>query len=166
MNKLSVPIDLHNDVMSCLRQYLLIASRFFNTIFAEPQIIYRNKGSIAGSALLQQWQIQLNLAMLLDNHSQFIDEVVPHELAHLIVYQKFGHVKPHGKEWQSVMTEVFKLAARRTHTFRLPESTIRQQYHYYCQCKNHLLTAIRHNKIRHHQAQYYCKNCRSLLQPK
>ena len=48
---------------------------------------------------------------------EFIRQVVPHELAHLIVYQMFGRVKPHGKEWQLVMNEIFKLPAYTCHQF-------------------------------------------------
>lgn len=149
--------------MSCLRAHLLIAEQFFATTFDEPQIVYRPKGSIAGSALLAKWQIQLNLNMLLENNNEFIDEVIPHELAHLIVYKQFGRVKPHGKEWQMVMEQIFTRQAKRTHSFNLPEQTQRNRYAYHCQCKEHQLTTIRHQKIQRNQVQYYCKACNSEL---
>lgn len=158
-----VPIQLHNNTLASLRYYLSIANQYFDTIFEEPKLSYHNKGSIAGSALLHQWQIQLNTNMLLENKDQFINQVIPHELAHLIVYKKFGRVKPHGKEWQLVMTEVFKQEARRTHNFNLPQTIMKARYHYSCACQTHLLTQIRHQKIQRNQAQYYCKSCGKLL---
>ncbi|WP_392559180.1 SprT family zinc-dependent metalloprotease [Orbus mooreae] len=163
MNNSRVPILLHNKVMSCLRSHLLIANQFFHCTFDEPQIFYRQKGSIAGCALLNKWQIQINLNMLLENSDDFINEVIPHELAHLITYKQFGRVKPHGKEWQSVMTQVFRLDAKRTHSFSLPKPTQQNRYHYHCQCQEHLLTKIRHNKIQHKQIQYCCKRCGEVL---
>ena len=60
INHSRIPIRLQNQVLSCLRQYLSLANRFFHTEFFEPKIEYKNKGSIAGSALLNKWQIQLN----------------------------------------------------------------------------------------------------------
>lgn len=160
MNKLRVPILLHNNVIACLRQHLSVANQFFDTIFGEPQIVYRKKGSIAGSALLDKWQIQLNLDMLLENTHQFIEEVIPHELAHLIAYKQFGgRIAPHGKEWQMVMEQVFHSDARRTHSFNLPEPSKQNRYRYHCQCQEHLLTKIRHQKIQRQQTQYYCKKC-------
>jgi len=163
MNIQRVPIQLHNNVIACLRHYLSIASQFFNQLFDEPELIYRKKGSIAGSALLQKWQIQLNINMLLENKVQFINDVIPHELAHLIAYKKFGRVKPHGKEWQTIMEQVFHLDAKRTHCFNLPQHLIQNRYHYYCECQNHLLTNIRHQKVQRNQAQYYCKHCGTQL---
>lgn len=164
MNKLRIPIQLHNNVISCLRTYLSIANQYFNVSYDEPEILYRQKGSVAGSALLTSWQIQLNLNMLLENSEQFIAEVIPHELAHLIVYKNFGRVKPHGNEWQALMEHVFKLDAKRTHNFNLPKQTQNNRHRYRCQCQEHLLTHIRHNKIQRKQTQYYCKNCGSVLQ--
>jgi len=166
MNKLRVPIQLHNNVITCLRQCLVKAQHFFNISFDEPQIIYRQKGSIAGSAFLDRWHIQLNLAMLLENKDKFIQEVIPHELAHLIVYKKFGRVKPHGKEWQAVMETVFGCSAKRTHTFSIPDNTIQNRHRYVCQCQEHRLTNIRHKKIQQQQTQYYCKSCGCILLPK
>jgi SprT protein len=44
--------------------------------------------------------------LLLENQQAFIDEVVPHELAHLLVWKHFGRVAPHGKEWKWMMESV------------------------------------------------------------
>lgn len=166
MGQQHIPIQIHNDTLACLRHYLTIAALFFNHSFDEPSILYRKKGSIAGSALLQKWQIQLNLNMLMENKDVFIQEVIPHELAHLIAYKEFGRVKPHGIEWQTIMSNVFKCKPQRTHSFSLPQTTMQQRHHYGCQCQDHFLTSIRHNKILKNKTQYYCKNCGTLLQLK
>lgn len=158
-----VPIRLHNQVIACLKRYLSIANHFFNTQFPQPLIQYKNKGGIAGSALLNQWQIQINLIMLIENQSAFIEQVIPHELAHLITYQQYGRVKPHGKEWQFMMQTVFDCPANRTHGFAIPATTQKQRYHYRCECQEYLLTTIRHNRIQRQQVKYYCKSCKTQL---
>ncbi|MGM3151375.1 SprT-like domain-containing protein, partial [Escherichia coli] len=40
-----------------------------------------------GTAWLEKNEIRLNPVLLLENQREFIDEVVPHELAHLLVWQ-------------------------------------------------------------------------------
>ncbi len=55
---------------------------------------------------LESYEIRLNPVLLLENSEAFIEEVVPHELAHLLVWKHFGRVAPHGKEWKWMMESV------------------------------------------------------------
>ncbi|KES14883.1 SprT-like family, partial [Gilliamella apis SCGC AB-598-P17] len=57
--------------------------------------------------------------MLYENKEDFINEVVLHELAHLITFQYVGKVKPHGKEWQYVMSKIMKKEPKVTHNFKI-----------------------------------------------
>ncbi len=164
MNHSKVPILLHNQVISCLKKHISLANLFFKTDINEPLIQYKNKGSIAGSAILSKWQIQINSIMLIEHKLDFIYEVIPHELAHLIVYQQYGRVSPHGKEWQFVMQAVFNCVPKCTHEFTIPLSIQKKRYRYICQCQDYWLTTIRHNRIQHQKAKYYCKLCHTLLQ--
>ncbi|XKM13785.1 SprT family zinc-dependent metalloprotease [Orbaceae bacterium ac157xtp] len=160
-----IPIHLHNQVITCLRKNLLLASHFFNISFNEPSIKYLNKGSIAGSAYLNKWEIQLNTNMLLENQQRFINEVIPHELAHLIAFKIYGKVKPHGKEWQHIMQTIFLLEPNRTHKFKIPITTKRATFHYACECQTHELSVIRHNRIQSSKATYFCNKCKTALKP-
>lgn len=157
-----IPINLHNQVIACLRKYLAQANQLLNMQFTEPKIIYKPKGSVAGSAFLMRWEIQLNPTMLADNEQVFIEEVVPHELAHLIVFKKFGNVKPHGKEWQYVMSNILGKMPKTTHNFNVK----RDFYLYYCECQEHQLTKIRHNKVQHNNINYLCRKCGTQLKQK
>lgn len=148
--------------MACLRKYLTQANNLLQTHYIEPKIIYKVKGSIAGSAFLARWEIQLNSTMLSENGIVFIEEVVPHELAHLIVYKKFGKVKPHGNEWQYIMSQILGKIPKTTHNFAIK----RTNFIYYCQCQEHFLTKIRHNKIQHNNTEYLCRKCGTILRLK
>ncbi|ABR00697.1 Protein SprT [Haemophilus influenzae] len=97
-----------------------------------------------------------------ENTDEFIRQVVPHELAHLIVYQMFGRVKPHGKEWQLVMNEIFKLPADTCHQFDI-KNVQGKTFEYRCACQTHFLTIRRHNKIMKENIEYLCKKCRGKL---
>ncbi|WP_296210015.1 SprT family zinc-dependent metalloprotease [Gilliamella sp.] len=157
-----IPIYLHNQTMACLRTHLMQANQRLHSQYKEPKIIYKPKGSIAGSAFLTRWEIQLNSIMLLDNGTQFIEEVVPHELAHLIVFKEFGKVKPHGKEWQYIISEILGKIPATTHRFPIQRNT----YLYYCNCQQHYLTSIKHNKIQNNKTSYLCRKCGTILKLK
>ncbi|OBW91863.1 SprT family zinc-dependent metalloprotease [Gallibacterium salpingitidis] len=154
---------LHLQVNRKLTACLQTAEKFFQCQFARPTISYKLRGMKAGVAYLQQWEIRLNPTLLLENQQAFIDEVVPHELAHLLVYKQFGRVQPHGKEWQMVMNKVFKLEARTRHQFAV-ESVQGETYPYRCACQLHHLTKRRHNKILREGVEYFCKKCKTKLQ--
>ncbi len=107
-------------------------------------------------------EIRLNPVLLLENQREFIDEVVPHELAHLLVWQHFGRVAPHGKEWKWMMESVLGVPARRTHRFEL--ASVRQNtFPYRCRCQQHQLTVRRHNRVVRGEATYRCVRCGDLL---
>lgn len=163
-SKIRLPIQLQQSVMSCLRENLQLANQRLNSQYLEPTIVYRKKGTIAGTAHLTEWMIQLNSLLLLENGQPFIEEVVPHELAHLLVFQHFGKVKPHGKEWQWMMKEILGKAPQRTHHFSVKNSQ-KITYNYKCACQIHQLSTIRHNRIKNNKLNYICKKCGSTLLP-
>lgn len=130
-----------------------------------PLIAFNQRGRTAGVAYLERWEIRLNPILLIENSDDFIREVIPHEYAHLLVFALFGKVQPHGKEWQMMMTQIMGLPANRTHQFNTDNSVTRkyQRFSYRCECKDHALTSIRHNRIQAGKAQYHCKSCGSAL---
>ena len=111
---------------------------------------------------MQKNEIKFNRTLLLENSDEFIHQVVPHELAHLIVYQVFGRVKPHGQEWQAVMTQLFNLPADTCHKFDV-ESVQGKMFAYQCECQTHYLTIRRHNRIQRDKIAYLCRKCQGKL---
>ena len=143
---------------ACLR----LAEAHFQQPFPMPVVDYDVRGMKAGVACLQQNTIKFNRTLLMENPEEFIRQVVPHELAHLIVYRLFGRVKPHGKEWQSVMTELFQVPADTCHQFDV-QSVCGQTFDYRCQCGIHRLSIRRHNKIQREKIEYFCRKCKQKL---
>lgn len=131
-----------------------------------PTLSFKLRGKTAGTAYLQRWEIRLNPILLAENSDAFINEVIPHEYAHLLTFALYGRVQPHGKEWQAMMIDIMGLPANRTHHFDTKNSETRQyeRFTYYCLCQTHLLTAIRHNRIQANKAIYHCKHCGETLE--
>lgn len=155
---LDLPISLQLAVTQRLRVDLANANRKLNTNFPEPKVCYKQKGTIAGSASFNRWEIQLNSTLLIENGQIFIDEVIPHELAHLISFRYFGKVAPHGHEWKYIMTAILGVPAKRTHSFNIL-SVQTSSWLYRCKCQQHLLTIRRHNRVVQGKAEYLCRCC-------
>ncbi|MGQ8365672.1 SprT-like domain-containing protein [Glaciecola sp. 1036] len=136
-----------------------------NTDFANmpiPKLTLDQRGAIAGSARLQKHHIKLNPKLYTHNQHYFEQQVIPHELAHLVAFYHYGRVKPHGHEWQNIMQSCFKRPADVTHKLDLKKAGIKR-FTYACECREVEFTAVRHNKVKRHQQSYICRDCRSPL---
>ena len=158
MKTTRLPIAIQQAVMRSLRDNLALANQKLNRAYPEPALVYQQRGTAAGTAWLESYEIRLNAVLLMENQQAFIDEVVPHELAHLLVWKHFGRVPPHGTEWKWMMESVLGVPARRTHQFELA-SVRRNTFPYRCPCQQHQLTVRRHNKILRGEAVYRCVHC-------
>lgn len=133
-----------------------------NQAFCIPQISFKQRGKIAGCARLQINELRFNPVLLADNHQLFLDEVVPHEVCHLIVFTLFGKVRPHGKEWKTLMKQLFNLDGQTYHKMDVAK-VAGKNFQYQCLCGPVELTIRRHNKIKRGEQQYSCRRCQSVL---
>lgn len=138
-----------------------LANRYFNISMSYPVVKLNQRGKAAGTAYLMRNEVRFNYHMYCQNPQLFVDRVVPHEIAHLIVYHLYGNtVRPHGKQWQNVMQDVFGVPAERTHNFTpAPPKNV---FTYQCACQTHELSIRRHKRILQ-GGQYVCKLCKSAL---
>ncbi|MDQ4430549.1 SprT protein [Yokenella regensburgei] len=157
-----LPIAIQQAVMRSLREKLALANLKLERNYPEPKLVYQQRGTAAGTAWLESNEIRLNPVLMMENQQAFIDEVVPHELAHILAWRHFGRVAPHGKEWKWMMESVLGVPARRTHQFEL-ESVRRNTFPYRCKCQQHQLTVRRHNRVLRGEAVYRCVHCGEAL---
>jgi SprT protein len=146
-----------NEVNYCFDK----ADIFFGHNFKRSSCNFKQRGRAAGTAHLQKNEVRFNHFMYSQNPSEFLNTVIPHEVAHIVVFQIYGNsVKPHGREWQAVMLKVYGIQPSRTHTFDVPKPKL--SYEYYCICNKHQFTKQRHNRAQK-GVEYICKLCRSTL---
>ncbi|MFZ7241278.1 SprT family zinc-dependent metalloprotease [Avibacterium avium] len=149
-------------ILRQLRHYLQLAGQHFQCAFPMPTVSYQLRGVKAGVAYLQKNEIRFNCTLLLENPDYFLQQIVPHELAHLIVYQVFGRVAPHGKEWKTVMENIFQQPAEIYHNLDV-KSVQGKTFTYRCGCRTHDLSVRRHNKVQKQSAVYFCRECKQAL---
>lgn len=118
-------------------------------------------GTVAGLAYPETLMIELNAQLFLANKSVFLDEIIPHETAHILQFILYPEAKkPHGKEWKKIM----KLLGVNPDTYHdMDMSEIDNGYfRYTCGCKTHSLTKRLHKRTQEGQATQ-CVECNSRL---
>ena len=145
------------------RQLLYKAAEHFNIDLPYTDIRYDLSGRAAGMVVFPRTgnpTFRYNRLLLEQNRETFLSQTLPHEVAHLVAYVLHGRsIRPHGKEWKTVM-EFFGADAVRCHNFSLENNSIKKlsRFTYACNCRRHQLTSIRHNRILKGQS-YLCRRC-------
>lgn len=149
-------------IVETVEDCYLLAETQLGRHFPRPEINFKLRGKSAGTAHLQINKLRFNPVLLAENPSIFIQQVVPHEICHLLAYQLYGRVKPHGKEWQALMVNLYGLSPSTTHSLNT-DSVAGKTYNYRCQCGVVPLSIRRHNKVQRQQTQYRCRRCHETL---
>ncbi len=158
--------DLVKQAEDKVLETYLRAEQVFQRTFELPAIEWGQRGTCAGRACWRQNQISLNPVLLIENRDTFIHEIVPHEVAHLINRALHGPaVKPHGREWQSVMVALGQ-SPTRCHKFDVSNARVRteRRYAYRCKCTSHSVGQRVQNRILR-GAIYKCCHCGSAIDP-
>ena len=131
---------------------------------AQIEVGFRLCGHAAGTASHKPPAIQYNATLLEKYKSDFIDSIVPHEVAHLVVHALYKkRVKPHGREWKEV---VVRLGGRpdATHEFETSAARRLRRYYYECGCEAlHPFIAKSHRRARNGAVRYTCRKCKERL---
>lgn len=145
-----------------VRDFIARANALFALRLQMPGWDARLRGAAAGKAHLQRWHLQFNASLLRANQEHFLRQTVGHEVAHLVVWARYGaRVKPHGAEWKTVM-RAFGLSTRATHDYDLSGlRRARSPFVYRCACPGDIrLGRLRHKRVTR-GVTYLCRRCRS-----
>lgn len=154
--------DLHHAALERVSESLKRCHEVYPEL-PSPKVWFDLKGASAGQAHLGRGGLRFNAVLLHANRRAFFDEVIPHEMAHWLVFHLDDgpRLKPHGREWQSVMQGLFGLSPRVTHRFDIQQSQPRP-YRYQCGCQSHAFTAKRHALVIKGR-RYRCRHCDQTL---
>ena len=96
-----------------------------------------------GRTRVDKHRVRLN-KNLINTNNNLLDEVLCHELAHIVVYTRFGNnAKPHGSEWAALMRQAGYRPRVRINTGgeKLPRSS--NKYEHLCPVCQHIRYARR-----------------------
>ncbi|MEW8026914.1 MAG: SprT-like domain-containing protein [Candidatus Thiodiazotropha sp.] len=159
--------SLQSRVSKKTGELLQIGCERFNLSIEYPEIRFDLNGKTAGMVLFPATGgciIRYNLPLLAKYGEEFINATVPHEVSHLIARAVYGsRIKPHGIEWKRIMT-IFHASPERCHKFDTEQAGGRKlrYFEYRCDCRDHRLSAIRHNRVIQGTV-YLCRHCGSRL---
>lgn len=156
-------------VISCLKRLKRHAEQFLQCDLPCFDVRFDLRGRGAGELRVVRshprkkqasYALRFNDTLLSEYKDYFFSDVLPHEMAHLVVDVIHGpKVRPHGVEWQSVMINCFQVAPKAYHSLPTqPVKRIKAEFRYRCACQEHLLTVIRHRRAMKGVV-YSCRRC-------
>ena len=140
------------------------ARKIFRRHFQQVPVTFDLRGEAAGMFKVvgsRRW-IRYNPWIFAKYFDDNLQDTVPHEVAHFVVHELYGTrgVKPHGWQWQEVMT---RFGVDPAVTFKLDLAGIprrRQQSHpYRCACQRHEVSTTRHNRVGRGVGRGPCRSC-------
>ncbi len=116
---------LEQDLLDRTEQVYKQADAVCGRTFVRPGVDFDLAGAFAGLAFEGFGHLSFNLEIYAANQNEFLHEIVPHEVAHLLVFDLYGRVvkggrmQRHGREWKSVM-RLLKAPTNRLHDLLVP----------------------------------------------
>ena len=158
---ITVPNELIAKVEDKVLETYIKAEAIWQRQFELPHLQFDIRGTCAGRAYYRDYQIRLNPVLLLENQDNFIEQTIPHEIGHLITSRLHGFcVKPHGREWKSVMLAM-GLRPTRCHSYDTSNAQVRRERHftYACACGTVVESARSHFKLQRGEIRSVCRRC-------
>jgi SprT protein len=179
-----VPAHLKARLEQKVLECVLKASKHFGRNYTTPYIRYDVRGRVGGYAHGTEF-INLNPILLMENVEEYVNQVVPHEIAHCIdtangdnrrtggiVFTRSGKMRRskrsiHGPSWRAIM-HVFGCDADRTHNMDTSNAQVKTKtkYEYKCRACNKAIfvSSVRHNKqqrslMLYGRGEYWCAKC-------
>lgn len=145
------------------------------------EVLFFSRGTKGGSARLRgdTGTLKFNIILAMENTSEYIEQVIPHEVAHILTTIKYGYIvrgftkkgkaifDSHGANWQHVMRKLGKTPTR-CHDMNVSSVKVKKtikRWIYACpSCnKEYGLTSQKHTKAMQKNC-YICKVCRNTEQ--
>ena len=155
-----------NELVQAVNEVYAVAEAHYGRSFKRYPVSLRLKGRTAGKAFLGR-EIRFNPILYMENKNTFIARTVPHEIAHMIAYDLYGRVKPHGNEWKTVCRKIGMKDITRCHSY--DTSTVSKErkprerpFVYSCNCREFKMTLTLHRRMNAGQRRV-CRSCRGIL---
>ncbi|KAA3624277.1 MAG: metallopeptidase (SprT family) [Proteobacteria bacterium] len=155
-------------VLAETRRRVRQAARCYGVQLADVAVVFDLGGASVGMYCARggHRRIRFNPHLFARHFEENLRDTVAHEVAHYVVDVLFGRegVKPHGAQWREAMRK-FGVTPTVRHEFDLRGLSVRRQrrFAYVCDCREHQLTTVRHNRVVARRAVYHCRRCGAVL---
>ena len=156
--------DAERLVVNEVGRYLRLIEAEFNVEIPRIPVRFDLIGNTVGMYCRKRGErsIRFNSYVFAKYWQENLASTVPHEVAHYVSDILFDsrYIKPHGKQWQSIMRFFGVEPSTHCH-FDLSDIPKRamKRFAYACDCSEHQITAIRHNRIKLGKRRYFCRRC-------
>lgn len=150
-------------IEASVHHHIDTANEKFNLSLDYPQIKYTVRGTCGGKASGIKWYVDFNMGLIVDNLGEYINQVVPHEVAHLVAYATNGYAHEykhtrrgkvrvsHGARFYRIM-RMFGVDETRTHAMDTSKvAQKRKTKAFPCKCTGcgleYTIGTVRRNKI-------------------
>jgi len=163
--------DLMTEARKTVDRYTALGNEKLNMNMKTPRLDFSLRGTTAGIYRSKTHTIRVNMVLLSENFEHYLDQTIPHELAHGLTHFRYGltrRIRPHGNEWKSVMRAIGKNPSR-CHTYDVSNAQVRKVskgFKYACGCKTYDFTIIRHRramKALTMGGKYACRRCNGTI---
>lgn len=148
------------EVEAKITESLETLGNYVNRSLSFPVVRYDLRGRTAGQAIGGR-TIRLNADLLYGPHrDDMLAQTVPHEVAHIVQFQVYGHnTKHHGEEWKRLM-RALGLPPTRCHSYETRPARVVQKYPTYCACPEPcMVTATILRRLENRV--YICNRCKT-----
>ena len=145
--------------------FVALAEEIYGITVGRPVINFEVRGGDAGRASPDLFEVDFNAVLLVANEQAFMDDTIPHEVAHLICYKLHGWIKRgrgishHGVEWKKIMRD-FGCVPSTCHNLDVSKVKRKmREFLYSCpDCeKTFPISIIRHNKMARGKTYSHCQ---------
>ena len=140
MSTRRVPQEVRNQVNAEIQRCIDVANDHYNMTFQFPEVVYKKRGTTAGTANDKSYTIDLNSVLLMENLDTFIDGrigrgTVTHEFAHLVDgivnewtrNRGWGRKRSlHGPSWKRIMRLFGVRNPSRCHSYNVTNSRVKK----------------------------------------
>jgi len=157
-----VTAEVKARVKATIEACIVTANAHYDRVFNYPTVVYKKRGTTAGTACDRTYTIDLNSVLLMENVEAFLQRTVVHEFAHLVDgivnpstrQSRWGQKRSlHGPTWKRIM-RLFGASEDRCHSYDTTNSRVkkRAKHVWTCSCGQAAGTmkigTIRHNKMK------------------
>jgi len=157
---------MQDEILNKIEESFLKAEKFYNRSFTRPKVIFKRNGTTAGYARRDLSYLMFQLDLAEANKEDFINQTVPHEVAHSVQFELYPRSSPHGREWKYIMRYVMGISPDRCHDYDVSVTNVKRQtrHLYTCGCgKEFNLSTTKHNRIQRGYQKRVCLSCRGIL---